>query len=129
VGSAFGLSNAEYLRLLRVKAKEQGLCVQCRARPKLATRTCCEVCAEKGVAHAAKMKKQKRCKCGGKRKRGRAQCARCIRDHAIRSARRRFECKQQGICWRCAQPVVPGHSACRPCLDHEAARMRKWSRS
>lgn len=121
-----GLSNADYLRLLRAIAKAAGLCVQCRCRPQLKTRTCCAVCDSKGKEAKSRLKREGRCKCGKRTRRGKGDCVACAQSNSARSIARRVAAKairQRSACFK--RKAVTDRVACKSCLDRASATQKR----
>jgi hypothetical protein len=118
-------NNADYLRMLRHKAKEQGLCSICRARAATEGKLSCEDCRDRVAAVKERLTKKGRCRCGKKRRRGRADCIHCARAAARASALRIAIAKAVGLCMRCQrEPAVAGLVHCEPCRQDNALRQR-----
>lgn len=123
------LSNADYLRQLRLEAKAKGLCVQCRCREQIPGRTCCQHCSDRGKQCKVRLAKEGRCCCGRERKRGCMRCVVCLGTQSVRGARRWDQRIDSGLCGRCGrQPRRTGRTCCTPCLADMADRNREPNR-
>lgn len=103
------MTNAEYLKQLRAKAVERGLCYVCRCRfPRPGVRTCDECLRRQGEAKRGKPRTAH-----GKERVARRQRERVAERHAA------------GMCIKCGwRPNLAGYSSCMFCLDDTAERTR-----
>jgi hypothetical protein len=129
-----GMTNAEYLKHLRVKARAKGMCGECRCRPAKHGRVSCAHCIARSVTQkqrlVAKAKKGKTLctTCGYRLRRPRMlTCAGC----AANSKRHDVKRRALGGCARCRWPAVPGTALCQ--AHHQgnriAARAYYWAKA
>jgi hypothetical protein len=125
-------SNALYLRDLRAKAREQGLCSTCRAREARTGLQTCQSCVDRGKAHRKRVKGKLCRECCAKLPRSRLGKARCKRCAALQVAKRAAQSAIQNLRGECARPscrrsLHPGSTMCLPHLEHlrERAEMAR----
>lgn len=110
-----GLTNAEYLKQLRAAAAVKGLCYSCRARPCKPGLRRCQVCLD--ASYAYRTSNPKGIKAEASRNRASA-------------SRRRARYRASGMCHQCGKrPPMARRAACQPCLDSNASRTAKSTRS
>lgn len=119
------MTNAEYIKALRLRAVAEGKCYQCRCRPQKPGARYCVECMERNRTRerANYYKRCINCRCNLQSTWRRLLCPGCSHERNERTREERQKLKASGICSHCGkQPAAPRRLQCLACLEDTRLR-------
>lgn len=115
------MTNAEYLKMLRARAKVEGKCSVCRARPARPYKMTCQECVDR-AAQVQKRTKGKLCRrCYGSlhgSRHGMSFCNACSVVLGEAAQERRRNAVKAGMCAKCKKRPLSTDTLCSGCADN-----------
>lgn len=113
------MNNAEYLKMLRAKAKAEGKCSVCRARQAREGRMTCQECVDRARDFRSRTYGVKCDRCYGDlgERIGMAYCGACAEHYSEVESMRRHIRKSNGMCAECGKAALSTDSMCDRCAD------------